>query len=183
MADGMLGLARNTAVRTDRRGGSARDLTSREKAAVIVRLLLAEGSSLPINTLPEHIQSALAEQMSLMRLVDRMTLDRVVGEFLEQLEQVGLSFPGGIEGALSIMDGHISTTAASRLRRLAGASSKLDPWDRLISLPLDDLLPILDVESIEVAAVMLSKLPVRKRRSCWGRCRETGRAGSLMRCR
>ena len=162
MADGMLGLARNTAVRTDRRGGSARDLTSREKAAVIVRLLLAEGSSLPINTLPEHIQSALAEQMSLMRLVDRMTLDRVVGEFLEQLEQVGLSFPGGIEGALSIMDGHISTTAASRLRRLAGASSKLDPWDRLISLPLDDLLPILDVESIEVAAVMLSKLPVPK---------------------
>ena len=169
MAENMLGFSRSTALRPDPAEKSRRDLTSREKAAVIVRLLLAEGGSLPINTLPEHMQSALAEQMSLMRLVDRSTLDRVVAEFLGQLEQVGLSFPGGIEGALSIMDGHISTTAASRLRRLAGASSKLDPWDRLMALPLDDLLPILELESTEVAAVMLSKLPVPKAAELLGR--------------
>ena len=169
MAENMPGFARGAAMRADPGGRSRRDLTAREKAAVIVRLLLAEGGTLPINTLPEHLQSALAEQMSLMRLVDRTTLDRVVGEFLEQLQQVGLSFPGGIEGALSIMDGHISTTAASRLRRLAGASSKLDPWDRLMALPLEDLLPILEMESPEVAAVMLSKLPVPKAAELLGR--------------
>ncbi len=44
----------------------------------------------------------------------------MVEEFLDQLEDVGLSFPDGIDGALAIMDGHITTTAASRLRRLAG---------------------------------------------------------------
>ena len=166
MAENMLGFARSSAVRAD---PARRDLTAREKAAIIVRLLLAEGTKLPINTLPDHMQSALAEQMSLMRLVDRSTLGRVVAEFLEQLEQVGLSFPGGIEGALAIMDGHISTTAASRLRRLAGASSKVDPWDRLMSLPLDDLLPILEMEGTEVAAVMLSKLPVPKAAELLGR--------------
>lgn len=169
MADNMLGFARGSAVRADHAERSRRDLTAREKAAVIVRLLLAEGGSLPINTLPEQMQSALAEQMSLMRLVDRSTLDRVVAEFLEQLEQVGLSFPDGIEGALSIMDGHISTTAASRLRRLARATSKVDPWDRLMALPLEDLLPILEMESTEVAAVMLSKLPVPKAAELLGR--------------
>ena len=166
MAENMLGFARSSAVRAD---PARRDLTAREKAAIIVRLLLAEGTKLPIHTLPDHMQSALAEQMSLMRLVDRSTLGRVVAEFLEQLEQVGLSFPGGIEGALAIMDGHISTTAASRLRRLAGASSKVDPWDRLMSLPLDDLLPILEMEGTEVAAVMLSKLPVPKAAELLGR--------------
>lgn len=139
-----------------------RGLNAREKAAVIVRLLMAEGAPLPISALPEHMQAALAEQMGQMRLVDRTTLGAVVAEFMGELEQVGLSFPGGIEGALSMMDGHISATAANRLRRLAGASAKADPWDRIMALDPDRLLPILLDESVEVAAVMLSKLPVPK---------------------
>ena len=139
-----------------------RALNAREKAAVIVRLLMAEGAPLPITSLPEHMQAALAEQMGQMRLVDRTTLGAVVAEFMGELEEVGLSFPGGIEGALSMMDGHISTTAANRLRRLAGASAKADPWDRIMALDADRLLPILIEESVEVAAVMLSKLPVPK---------------------
>ena len=138
----------------------ARVLSAREKAAVIVRLMLAEGSPLPLSSLPEHMQAALAEQIGQMRLVDRATLAAVVGEFLEQLESVGLAFPGGIEGALGLMDGHISANAASRLRRLAGASSKADPWDRIAAQAPDRLLPLLEAESVEVAAVTLSKLPV-----------------------
>ena len=139
-----------------------RVLTPREKAAVIVRLLLAEGANLPLSKLPDHIQASLTEQMGQMRMIDRNTLGVVVDEFMAELEQVGLSFPGGIEGALSVMDGHISPTAAGRLRRLAGASSKADPWDRLTALPIERLLPVLQDESTEVAAVMLSKLPVPK---------------------
>lgn len=139
-----------------------RILTPRQKAAVIVRFLLTEGTTLPITALPDHMQSALAEQMGNMRLVDRTTLDEVVAEFLAELESVGLAFPGGIEGALTMMDGHISQSAASRLRRMAGASSKIDPWDRIIALPIDRLLPVFAGESTEVSAVMLSKLPVPK---------------------
>lgn len=144
------------------RRASRRSLTNREKAAVIVRLMVAKGAPITLSGLPEHIQAALAEQMSKMRLIDRGTLDRVVTEFVTELEEVGLSFPGGIEGALAIMDGHISVTAANRLRRLAGASSKADPWDRIAALPLERLLPVLEEESVEVAAVMLSKLAVPK---------------------
>ncbi len=139
-----------------------KSLPPRQKAAVIVRFLLTEGMSLPITSLPDHMQSALAEQMGQMRLIDRATLDTVVAEFLAELESVGLSFPGGIEGALSMMDGHISQSAASRLRRMAGASSKVDPWDRITALPVDRLMPALTDEAVEVAAVLLSKLPVAK---------------------
>ena len=139
-----------------------RALTPRQKAAAIVRYLLTEGSSLPLASLPEHMQAALAEQMSRMRLIDRATLDDVVAEFLTELESVGLAFPGGIEGALSMMDGHISQSAAQRLRRMSSTSSKIDPWERISALPPDRLLPILVNEAVEVGAVMLSKLPVGK---------------------
>jgi flagellar motor switch protein FliG len=144
------------------RGGLRRPLSPRAKAAIIVRYLLTEGTSLPLASLPEQMQAALAEQMGQMRLIDRETLDGVVAEFLAELESVGLAFPGGIEGALNMMDGHISQSAASRLRRMAGASSKLDPWERIVTLPTERLLPILTDEAVEVGAVMLSKLPVAK---------------------
>lgn len=144
-------------------------LTPRQKAAVIVRHLLTEGSALPLASLPEHMQAALTEQMGKMRLIDRTTLDAVVAEFLSELESVGLAFPGGIEGALSMMDGHISQSAASRLRRMASASSKVDPWERITALPIDRLLPILTEEAVEVGAVMLSKLPVPKAAELLGR--------------
>ncbi len=139
-----------------------RVLTPRQKAAVIVRYLLSDGSALPLSSLPEHMQAALAEQMGQMRLVDRSTLDEVVSEFLAELESVGLAFPGGIEGALTMMDGHISQSAAQRLRRMSSTSSKIDPWERIMALPGDRLLPILVNEAVEVGAVMLSKLPVAK---------------------
>ena len=146
-----------------------RVLNPRQKAAVIVRYLLTEGTALPLASLPEHMQAALAEQMGQMRLIDRVTLDTVVTEFLNELEAVGLSFPGGIEGALTMMDGHISQSAASRLRRMTSTSSKIDPWERITALPVDRLLPILADEAVEVGAVMLSKLPVAKAAEILGR--------------
>ena len=134
----------------------------REKAAIIVRLLLAEGSPIKLSSLPDDMQAALAKQIGEMRRVDRHTLQAVVLEFLSELDQVGLSFPGGIEGALSIMDGHISAGAATRLRRMNVGSSSVDPWERLTNIPVDSLAEALANESIEVAAVALSKLPVQK---------------------
>lgn len=139
-----------------------RDTTPREKAAIVVRLLLAQGGSLPLSALPDHLQSALTEQMGGMGLVDRATLAAVVDDFTAALEAAGIAFPPGIDGALGLMDGHISQTAASRLRRLASASTKADPWDRIAALPADRILPALAEESPQVAAVILSKLPVAK---------------------
>ncbi len=132
----------------------------REKAAIIVRLLLAEGAPIKLAALPEGIQTALAQQMGQMRRVSRDTLRVVVDEFLAEMEQVGLSFPGGLEGALTIMDGHLSANAASRLRRMSGGNSSIDPWERINALTLDRILPVLEEESVEVCAVVLSKLPV-----------------------
>lgn len=137
-------------------------LTGRQKAAIIVRALLAEGDAVPLRGLPDHMQAALAEQIGAMRTIDRATLEAVVEEFIAQIGAIGLSFPGGIDGALHMLDGHISATAASRLKRLSAASSKADPWERIAALDIEKLLPVVSEESTEVSAVMLSKLPVAR---------------------
>lgn len=139
-----------------------RQMTATEKAAVIVRLMLAEGVALPLTALPEAHQARLAEQMATMGLVDRGTLVAVVEDFIAALEAAGLTFPGGLEAALDLVEGQISEPVASRLRRQAASSGKTDPWERIAALPAPELLPLLADEAAETAAVALSRLPVAR---------------------
>lgn len=135
---------------------------TREKAAIIVRLLLNEGTDIPLEELPDDLQASLTQQMGQMGLVDRVTLASVVEEFAEALESVGLTFPKGIAGALTTLDGKISQQTAARLRKEAGVRMTGDPWERLRALPVEELIAITKAESIEVAAVLLSKLDTAK---------------------
>lgn len=144
-------------------------LSGPEKAAVLVRLLLAEGAELPLATLPEAVQTALTEQMGRMRLIDRDTLAAVVAEFTETLEQVGLTFPDGIEGAMRALDGRLSAQASSRLKQMARTGGVPDPWMQVIEADTDTLSDLLARESPEVAAVALSRLPVSQAAELLGR--------------
>ncbi|WP_432448061.1 flagellar motor switch protein FliG [Aliiroseovarius marinus] len=135
-------------------------LTKRQKAAIIVRLLLAEGAELSLQDLPDKLQTELIHQISSMRYIDRATLKSVIDEFVGEIEAIGLSFPGGMEGALSLLDGSISPATAARMRKLAGVKVSGDPWSTIAGLDPELLLPVLEEESTEVAAVLLSKLKV-----------------------
>ncbi len=146
-----------------------RNLSRRQKAAIIVRLLLAEGVKLPLADLPEALQGELAQQMATMRFVDRATLRAVVAEFVSEIEDVGLSFPAGLEGALSVLDGTISASTAARIRKARGVEFTGDPWATIAGLDPDLLMPVLENESTEVAAVLLSKLKVATAASLLGR--------------
>lgn len=139
-----------------------RMISAEEKAAVIVRLMLAEGVDLPLTDLPEAHQTRLAEVMGAMDMVDRATLEAVVGEFLDALDATGLTFPGGLEAAVDLVEGHVSESVASRLRRRASGGMKGDPWERIAALPAAEVLALLGEEAPETAAVALSRLPVPK---------------------
>jgi flagellar motor switch protein FliG len=135
-------------------------LSRKAKAAVIVRLLLNEGADLALETLPDDLQIGLTRQMSEMRTVDRDTLNAIIEEFSDEVGQIGLHFPSGMSGALDMLDGTISSHTAARLRKEAGVRQYGDPWGRLRELGAEKLLPVFENESVEIAAVMLSKLPV-----------------------
>lgn len=137
-------------------------LDTKAKAAIVVRLLLNEGADLPLEDLPDDLQARLIQQMGSMGLVDRTTLHSVVEEFADVLDGVGLSFPNGLAEAISVMDGKISPQTAARLRKEAGVRQAGDPWARLKSLPIEDLVRVAQAECTEIAAVLLSKLDTPK---------------------
>lgn len=135
-------------------------LNRRQKAAVVVRLLIAEGASLPLSELPDALQAELTAQMAQMRYIDRATLRAVIEEFATELDSIGLSFPGGLEGALRLLEGAISPDMAARLRRQSGMAWADDPWETIAAIDAERLLTLLRRESPEIGAVILSKLKV-----------------------
>lgn len=143
-------------------------LTPPQKAAVIVRLLLTEGADLPLADLPPDAQACLAHEMAQMDMVDRSTRDAVIAEFCEQIESIGVSFPGSFDGTLDILANHLSEDTTNRLRRLAALSGKSDPWARIAAVPASQLRELAMTEAVEVAAVLVSKLPVPKAADLFG---------------
>lgn len=144
-------------------------LTPRQKAAIIVRVLLAEGEDISLEALPAEAQDALAREMAAMGLVDRVTRDAVLEEFCEALEAVGVTFPGSMDGTLEILGPRISRDASDRLRRLAALSGTSDPWERIASLPVAHLAALAQSEAVEMAAVMFARLPVPKAAEAFGK--------------
>ncbi|MDA9352061.1 flagellar motor switch protein FliG [Ascidiaceihabitans sp.] len=137
-------------------------LSRKAKAAIVVRLLLNNGADIPLEELPEDLQATLTQQMGKMRVVDRDTLAFVIAEFTDELERIGLSFPHGIVGAITALDGKISKQTADRLRKEAGVLQTGDPWKSIQEMDVETLRPVMENESTEVAAVVLSKLNVPK---------------------
>lgn len=135
-------------------------LTSRQKAAVIVRLLLGDDEAIGLDKIDDESQTLLAEEMACMQIINRSTRDAVIDEFCTSLEDVGVIFPGNIDGTIAILENKLSHDTTDRLRRFAIVSGRADPWERLISLSQEDLQKLADSEAAELVAVMLSKLPV-----------------------
>jgi flagellar motor switch protein FliG len=155
----------------DRRGtagtGAARAvaptrLTSRQKAAVIVRLLLSQNVSPGLDRLSPEMQADLARAMATLGPIDRATLAAVVRDFTERLDSLALTAPKGLAAALALLEPHISPIARDGLRAEAEAGDPADPWTRLAAMEADRLRPLLLSESAEIAAILLSKLGVAK---------------------
>jgi flagellar motor switch protein FliG len=140
-------------------------LSRREKAAIIVQTMIEGGMTVPLSNVTTADQVALTRVLAAMRFIDRDTLHAVVGEFMAELESIGLSFPDGVERALGLIEGYISTQAADELRSDQSNDHPTgvgNPWVRLAGLEVDSILPLLEGESPTVAAIVASKLSTAK---------------------
>ena len=135
-------------------------LNQRQKAAVIVRLLLDDDEVAGLDRLDSGAQTLLAQEMAGMELIDRATRDAVITEFCDRLESVGVTFPGGLDGTLAMLGQRLSEDSTDALRRTAAITGQSDPWARLCALPKESLMALANAESVELVALMLSKLPV-----------------------
>lgn len=139
-----------------------RRMGSQQKAAVIVRLLLGQGVSPGVQRLAPHHQTKLAHVISRLGAVDRQTLSEVVHEFTARIDNLALSFPDGLTETLDLLEPHLGEGALSSLRQAAERSEGQDPWARVAKQSVERLAPLMDSESAEVCAVLLSKLTVAK---------------------
>ncbi|MEE9426605.1 MAG: FliG C-terminal domain-containing protein [Paracoccaceae bacterium] len=135
-------------------------LNGQQKAAIIVRLLLSDGGNISLTDLPDSLQTNLVHQMAGLRHVDHATMIAVVEEFLLAFDGTGLSFPGALEETLTLLDGCVSPQTARRIRQQAGLAMHADPWARISGMDTEGLLAIVENETIEISAVILSKLKV-----------------------
>jgi len=144
-------------------------LTRQQKAAVIVRLLQAEGAELSLLDLSGNHQTDLVHQMADLTHVDDNTLKSVVKEFLGEFSGSGLSFPGSLENSLTLMEDRVSEETTREIRSRAGLSLHADPWAKIRDVDVEELLPLFGHETIEVGAVILSKLKVATAADLLGR--------------
>jgi flagellar motor switch protein FliG len=137
-------------------------LSAKQKAAVIVRLLLTQNVSPGLDRLRPELQAELARTMATLGPISRATLAQVVQEFTTQLDGLALTAPNGLAAALALLEPHISPITRDGLRAEAEAGDPTDPWTRLTAMDPARLRPLLISESAEVAAILLSKLGVGK---------------------
>lgn len=150
-------------------GNAAANLSMKEKAAIVVRLLLSQGAVPALTQLSETKQTELAVQIARMAPVDSETVEAVADEFASEIERIALSFPQGLDGALGLLDGVLSDGATKRLRQMAPSETRRNPWDEVENVEVERLVPYLETEALEVAAVILSKLPTTKAAELLGR--------------
>lgn len=144
---------------------AAASLTPRQKAAVIVSLALSEGVELPLQEMPRALQERLARQIAALESLGEGTLAAVVDEFGHVLGG-RVALPSGSRAALRMLDGRIDPEALAPLREgWAGP----DPWERVGRAEPALLLPVIEREAVEVAAMILSRLPTERAAEILGR--------------
>ncbi|OUD10667.1 hypothetical protein BVC71_04040 [Marivivens niveibacter] len=134
-------------------------LPRRQKAAVILQFLHDNGISPDLAELSDDAQIALTREMGLIGQIDTMTIDCVIREFLDAVEQTGMSGPDGLSDAFAQISGTLSEKVQAKLK---DEISGTDPWGAVRALPTATLRQILQTEGIEVASIILSQLPVDK---------------------
>lgn len=139
----------------------AAPLTRRQKAAVVIHLLIAGGADPGLRELSAAQQRDIVREMARLRFVDHRILAEVIAEFAAELDSVGLHFPRDTAKVLALLDGRLSLDVIEHLSAEVGDATLGGdaPWAEIAGLEASAILALVAGETEEVTAIMLSKLP------------------------
>ena len=145
-------------------------LTRRQKAAVVIHLLVSGGADPGLRSLSPIQQRDLVEEMARLRFVDHRALAEVVAEFAAELDSVGLHFPRDTAHVLAALDGTLSLEVVEQFAAELGdgALAGDGPWREIAGLAPEEILAIMEGESDEVNAILLSKMTPARAASLLG---------------
>ena len=139
-------------------------LTRRQKAAVVIHLLVSGGADPGLRDLPPDQQRQLVDDMARLRFIDRGTLADIIAEFSAELDSIGLHFPRDRAKVLALLESQLSLDVVDAMTNELGnaALPGSGPWTKISELDAAGLKTMIDGESDEVCAVLLSKLPATR---------------------
>lgn len=136
-------------------------LTRRQKAAVVVHLLISGGADPGVRELPLPQQRQLVRDMASLRFIDRETLAEVIGEFAQELDGIGLHVPRDPTRLLQMLESQLSIEVVDQLMAELGEDAVPgdSAWRAVRELEPQEMVSFLEHESDDVGAILLSKLP------------------------
>ncbi len=137
-------------------------LTQRQKAAIIVKLLIGGGVSLESLDLDADSIWKITNSMAGLGVVGKDVVDEVTAEFILEMERMGLVFERDIDGSLKSMENNIAPETLSKIKDRQSGSVEENAWRSIADRTPEELALKVAAENPRVAAVILSKLKPSK---------------------
>ncbi len=137
-------------------------LSQRQKAAIIVKLLVGGGVSLEELELDADAIWKITKAMTGLGVVDKDIVDGVTAEFILEMERMGLVFERDIDGSLKAMEDQITAETLNKVKARQSGSAEANAWDYISKTDPEVLALRIAAENPRVGAVILSKLTPSK---------------------
>ncbi len=144
------------------RSNPVASLSQRQKAAIIVKLLVGGGVSLEELELDADAIWKITKAMTGLGVVDKDIVDSVTAEFILEMERMGLVFERDIDGSLKAMEDQITAETLSKVKARQSGSAEANAWDYISKTDPEVLALRIAAENPRVGAVILSKLSPSK---------------------
>jgi len=137
-------------------------LSQRQKAAIIVKLLVGGGVSLDDLDLDADAIWKITNAMTGLGVVGKDIVDGVTAEFILEMERMGLVFERDIDGSLKSMEDQITAETLSKVKARQSGSAEASAWGFISKTDAEVLALCIAAENPRVGAVILSKLSPTK---------------------
>lgn len=137
-------------------------LSQRQKAAIIVKLLVGGGISLDELELDADAIWKITNAMTGLGVVGKDIVDGVTAEFILEMERMGLVFERDIDGSLKAMEDQIKAETLSEVKARQSGSAEASAWGYIAKTDAAVLAGRISAENPRIGAVILSKLSPTK---------------------
>ncbi len=139
-----------------------KSLSQRQKAAIIVRLLVGGGTSIDSLNLDADSIWKITNAMTGLGVLDRDVVDAVTAEFIIAMEKMGMIFEKDVDGSLKQLEEQINPETLGLVRDKQTGSEEATAWRLVSRAESEKLAALIELENPRIGAVILSKLSAAK---------------------
>ncbi|MBL4807093.1 MAG: hypothetical protein JKY31_07365 [Rhodobacteraceae bacterium] len=137
-------------------------LSQRQKAAIIVRLLVGGGTSIDSLDLDADAIWKITNTMTGLGVIDQDVVNAVTAEFIITMEKMGMVFEKDLDGSLSLLSDQMDPKVLGQVKDRQHGSAEETAWREISRTDSDRLALLIERENPRIGAIILSKLSAAK---------------------